>query len=254
MASIKSRFKNFIKKITKSGVFINLLGLILYAYSRLIYKTVNWKITGRDEMIDMMQKGQNIILIAWHGRALMLPAFQKNSIKLDALVSLHNDGQIIAGLLRRYKLGIIGGSSNNNARGAAVNLMHSLEEGRSVCIIPDGPRGPRMKMTKSPVYYAWKTGCPIICAAYCTDKCKIIESAWDKMLIPAPFCTGRVIFSEPFYIPSDTKEDELDKYRLIVERQLNDINYTADKDCGLTPVMPSSEVKIKRRNLYSGGN
>lgn len=252
MANLKSRLKNLTKQITKSGFFINLLGMILYAYSRLVYNTVKWKISGRDEMIEMMRNNQNIILIAWHGRALMLPAFQKGYTELDALVSLHNDGRIIAGLLRRYNLGIIGGSSNNNARGAAVNLMHSLESGRSVCIIPDGPRGPRMKMTMSPIYYAWKTGCPIIAAAYSVDKCKIIESAWDKMLIPAPFCNGRAIFTEPFYIPADAKEDELDKYRLIIENKLNEINFAADKDCGLKPIMPSDEIKTKRKAPAEG--
>lgn len=253
MASLKSRFKEFTKKITKSSAFLNFLGSLIYWYTRLVDKSSEWKLTNHKETFDSIDNGQNIILVAWHGRALMLPTFQNGRTKLDALVSLHNDGQIIAGLLKRYQIGVIGGSTNNNARGAAINLMHSLNNGRSVCIIPDGPRGPRMKMSMSPIYYAWKTGCPIIGVTYCSTKCKIIESAWDKMLIPLPFGKIRSIFTEPFYIPAETPEEELDKYRLIFEHQLNEINFAVDKDCGISPILPSNEVRIKRRSTRDKG-
>lgn len=204
-------------------------------------------------MVRLMNK-TNVILVAWHGRALMLPAFQKGNTNLDALVSLHNDGRIIAGLLRRYNLGIVGGSSNNNAKGAAVGLMHSLNNGRSICIIPDGPRGPRMRMSMSPIYYAWKTGCPIVGASYCTSKCKIIESAWDKMLVPSPFCKGSITFGEPIYIPQDASEADLEKYRLMLEEQLNSINYAVDRECGISPVLPADNVKTKRQTKLPVGD
>lgn len=72
----------------------------------------------------------------------MLPYFWNRKKPLNALVSLHRDGRMIAGLLEKFGLGTIGGSSNENASGAAVKLMHSLKDDTAICIIPDRSRDP----------------------------------------------------------------------------------------------------------------
>ena len=175
----------------------------------------------------------------------MYSAFRDYRFPLNALVSLHKDGRIIAGVLQRYGLGTIGGSSNKNAKAAALNLMNSLKENTAVCIIPDGPRGPRMHMTESPIYFAHKTGIPIIGITYSVKKCKIMEKAWDKMMVPYPFNEGICRFSEPVYIPQDASEEDLKKYRLQIENMLNQHSFEADKAMGLTPVLPGTECKKK---------
>ena len=241
------QLKHFFKKISQTKFILNLISLILYTYTKLVYKTTKWQIINRKSIIDIWESGQAFILVGWHGRALMSSAFRDCRCPLNALVSLHKDGQIIAGVLQRYGLGTIGGSSNKNAKAAALNIMNTLLDNTSVCIIPDGPRGPRMHMTESPIYFAHKTGIPIIGITCSVKKCKIIEKAWDKMMIPYPFNEGICRFSDPVYIPQEAKASDLKTYCKQIEDMLNQHSYEADKSMGLEPVLPGTERKKQHK-------
>lgn len=243
---MKLNIKPYLKKFYQTDFVLNIISSLIYAYTQLVYKTTKWQIVNREKLITLWEKGETFILVGWHGRALMYSAFRDYRYPLNALVSLHKDGRIIAGVLEKYGLGTIGGSSNKNAKAAAMSLMSSLKDNTAICIIPDGPRGPRMHLTESPIYYAHKTGIPIIGITYSVKRCKIMENAWDKMMIPFPFNEGICHFSEPIYIPQDAPESDLEKYRLQVENMLNQQSIEADTAMGITPVLPGTECKKKR--------
>lgn len=246
----KSKFlKNTFRKITKSPIFMSCVSFIMFIYANIVWKSTKWEFHGKDKLFKTWEK-DGIILVGWHGRAPMMP-LMANFVDLKkrpmkALVSLHNDGRLIAGFLQKFGIGIIGGSSNNNAKGAAINLMKSLQNGESITIIPDGPRGPRMKMSMSPIYYAHKTGKPIFTLTYSINKAKVIEKAWDKMLVPFPFGKGVYYISEPFYVPKDVSDQDFEKYRQELEDLINKDTQKADKQMGLSPILPETEKKKKR--------
>lgn len=241
------KIKKYFKKLYQTDFVLNSLSNLMYWYSRLVYKTTDWQIEGRENVTDLWENGKSFILVGWHGRALMYPAFRDYRFPLNALVSLHKDGRIIAGHLEKYGLGTIGGSSNANAQGAAFHLLDSLKNNIAICIIPDGPRGPRMHMTESPIYYAHKTGTPIIGITYSVKKCKIMQKAWDKMMLPYPFNQGICTFTKPFYIPQDATPEDLKKYCLEIENILNEQSFAADKAMGREPILPGTEVKKSRK-------
>lgn len=240
--------KKALKKITRSKFATLLVSRLLYLYVKFTFATSRWEIRGLDNILNTWMEEGNFILVGWHGRALMMPMiFKKNyHPEMRALVSLHNDGRIIAGILEKCGIKTIGGSTSNNAKGAAVNIMHTLNNKISVTIIPDGPRGPRMRMSMSPVYFAHKTGKPLIGMVYSAKKAKIIEKAWDKMMIPAPFNQGIYLISEPFYVPKDADEKDLERYRLDFEKIMNNLNDEADRAMGIPPILPSDCVKTKK--------
>ncbi len=241
---IKHKLKVFLRHILKSRFCVWLISSIIYGYALLVYKTTRWEIRGVDNMVKTWEKEKNIILTAWHGRALMLPNFLKYyahspAFQMDALVSLHQDGRLIAAFLQKFGIGIISGSTNRGAKGAAVGLMHALQEGHAITIISDGPRGPRMHMGKSPLYYASKTGKTIFGMTYSISNAKIIEKAWDKMMIPLPFSKGVCLVTEGMKLPENASEDDLEISRINLEKELNNINYEADTAVGRTPVKPA---------------
>ena len=247
MNSVKHFFKKIFQKITKSSAAVEVISSAIYLYARLVGKTTRWQRCGLDNFYKLWNDNQGLILVAWHGRALMLPYFWNKEKELNALVSLHRDGRMIAGLLQRFGLGTIGGSSNENASGAALELMRSLKHDTSICIIPDGPRGPRMQMNKSPFFYSQKTGKPLIGISYSVAPAKLMNKAWDKMMIPLPFGRGIVKVSEPMFIPADASPEQLEDYRRRFEKQLVDISIECDKKLGLEPVRPDiNSRKIKR--------
>lgn len=241
------KIKKSLKTMTKSPRFINILGIVLYHYSRLVGKTTRWEVYGDDDFYKVWEKDKAIILTIWHGRAMMIPHFWNKRKPLNALVSLHNDGRIIAGFLEKYGFGTIGGSSTEGGKNAAMNLMSSLEKDESICIIPDGPLGPRMKMNESPLYFAKKTGKPIFGATYSIEHSFIVHKSWDAMMVPFPFCRGVFYVTKPFYIPADASSEDIKKYRNEIEEELNNLTYKADLKMGI-PKIEVGVMKKKKKN------
>lgn len=245
MTQFKKNLKKKIKKLLSSQLVICILSRVSYLYALLVGKTTRWQLEGIKQIYDFRDKNKNFILVGWHGRAMMMPYFARGRFPLDALVSLHQDGRIIAGLLRKFGLGTIGGSTTVNAKGAAMGLMRSLQEKRSICIIPDGPRGPRMHMTMSPLYYAQKTGLPIFFMVNSFKHAFIIEKAWDKMMIPLPFGRGICKISAPFYVDTAADETELENARRKLEELGNRLQFDADTAMKRQPVLPAAPEEIK---------
>ena len=244
----KKYIKKPLQKIGNSGFVLQTISAILYLYAKFVGQTTRWHTEGVEEFHQLAKENNGVILVIWHGRAVMLPYFKQKDLPLSALVSPHRDGQMIAGLLKRFGIGIIDGSSNENATGGALDLMRAIKKDTSICIIPDGPRGPRMHMGKSPIYYALKTGKPIIGAAYSIQNSKIIEKAWDKTMLPFPFSKGVCKTTKPIYIPADATETKLEEYRKLLENELNRITHECDTEMGLQPILPDSKsINAKHR-------
>lgn len=249
MSLYKKLIKKPLKKLGETKFVMNLISAIFYAYAKFVGATTRWHTDGVEKFHHLARENNGVILVIWHGRALMLPYFKEKDLPLDALVSLHRDGRMIAGLLRRFGIGIIGGSTNENAKGGALDLMRALQKQTSICIIPDGPRGPRMIMGRSPIYYAQKTGKPIVGGAYSIKNSKIIEKAWDKMMLPLPFSKGVCKISEPLYIPANASDEELESYRQEMEQRLNQISIECDQEMERTPILPDSNAINHKRHI-----
>ena len=251
MSLYKKFIKKKLKKLGESQFVLKLVSNIFYYYAKLVGHTTKWTTKGVEEFHAIAKQNGGVILVIWHGRTVMLPFFKQKDLPLDALVSPHRDGQMIAGLLKKFGIGIVDGSTNENAKAGALELRRPQKKDHSICIIPDGPRGPRMHMKRSPIFYAWKTGKPIIAASYSIKNAKIITKAWDKMMVPLPFSYGVCKTAEPLYIPSSSTEEDLENYRLELERRLNQISIECDNEIGRTPILPdesSEKIKKHRQN------
>ncbi len=239
------KLKNFFKAVSKHPRFINILSFIMYHYSRWVGNTTKWDIFGVNQFYQTWNQEKAVILVIWHGRAMMIPYFWNRQHPLKALVSLHKDGRIIAGFLEKYGFKTIGGSSSNGANSAALALLHSLRDNTAVAIIPDGPRGPRMKMSISPLYFARKSGKPIFGATYSIEH-SLTAKSWDAMLLPPPFCRGILHVTKPYYIPADATDEDLEKYRQEIEDDMNTLTYKADRRFGLPKIEPGICAKSKK--------
>ena len=238
-----------LKKITKSKFAVNIISRIAYWYIKFVKYTTKWDLRGVETFYENLEKYGSVIFIAWHGRVPMAPSFWDNRKPLKALVSPHRDGQLVAAMLHRFGIGNIDGSSNENANGAAISIMKELKNGTTIAIIPDGPRGPSMTMSLSPVYYAQKAGIPVLGVTYSIENSIVIEKSWDKMIVPKPFNKGICAVTKPFFIPKDASKTELEKYRLEIENTLNNLTWKIDKELNI-PYIPKGTVpKNKRKNI-----
>lgn len=248
MMSVKKFFKTNLKRMLKSPAILRCLGFLVFAYTKFVGETSHWKFEGLDETLDKV-KNTNAIWVSWHSRATMMPYFWEKYVKkrMSALVSPHQDGQIIANFLRWFHIYPVSGSTNEKARQGALELMRDLVDGADLFISPDGPRGPRMRMKKSPVYFAQKTGKPIIFVSFSTDKALIIEKAWDKTMIALPFGKGVFLFSEPLYIPENLTDEEFEQYRQKFEDIANEVSIKSDNVAGRIPTLPADVDDFKKK-------
>lgn len=244
----RKRIKHILKRWEASASITSILGYILYIYARLIGITTKWKIDNIEETYKVWEKEKAIILIIWHGRALIPCHFWKNKKKfpMSALASPHRDGRIMAAILRCFGIKVIDGSSNENAFGAALSLMRELQKDNSITIIPDGPKGPNMKMSRSALYYAQKTGKPIVGMTYSIKNSKFANKSWDKMMIPPLFSKGIVATTKPFYIADNLSNEEFELEKQKIEMTLTELTWQCDKELGLPKIEQGTTIRPKK--------
>lgn len=240
----------WLKKIIKSPFVEKVIGVLAYSYLKFVGLTTRWQsVTGVKETYEAIKQNGSIIVIGWHGRTLMMPYFWNKTSKLNALVSPHRDGRMIMHILQKFGIGHISGSSDRNAKEAALELLQNIRDGNSIAIIPDGPRGPSMELTMSPIFYAQKTGKPILGITYSIAGSVVVEKSWDNMLIPLPFHKGMYAITEPIFVPANATAEELEEYRQGVEKKLNNLTWELDKKMGLPYIEKGKVPKKSRRQL-----
>ncbi|MBO6282208.1 MAG: lysophospholipid acyltransferase family protein [Alphaproteobacteria bacterium] len=240
----------WLKNIIKTKSFSNFVGNLAYYYLKFVGLTTRWQaVINVKKTYETLEKDGSMIVVGWHGRTLEMPYFWNKTRTLNALVSPHRDGQYIVNILAKFGIGHISGSSNQNSTEAAFELMHNLQQGNSIAIIPDGPRGPSMQMTMSPIFYAQKSGKPIIGITYSIANSIIVTKSWDNMMIPFPFQKGIYAITDPIYIPQDATAEELEQYRLKVEQTLNNLTWELDQKMGIQYIPQGTECKRSRKEI-----
>lgn len=245
--NLKKKFKHFLRYIGRMPVLLNLIGISAGIYVWLVGKTSRFDIQGQEEFEQLIKEHNGGIFVCWHGRALMLPYFWRNPRTMKALVSPHADGRIIARLLRMFHILSIDGSSDRNARGAALEIVKELNAGTVVSLISDGPTGPSMRLNKSVVYFAQKTGKPVMGFTYSAQGSKVLRRNWDDMLMPPLFCKGLVRATKPLFVPQSADEAELEQLRITFEEELNKLTMEADRKCNVQGIVPGHTKKKKKK-------
>lgn len=89
-----------------------------------------------------------------------------------------------------------------------MDMVHELQAGKSMCITPDGPKGPVYCCRPGIVKLASMSGVPIIPIRIHYTACLRVRS-WDRFFIPLPFSVVTMELCEPLTVPSELTGDEL---------------------------------------------
>ncbi|HJO94038.1 MAG TPA: lysophospholipid acyltransferase family protein [Victivallales bacterium] len=165
------------------------------------------------------------ITVTWHNRLLYFPAmFEKKYRKRTfALVSPSRDGQYVTDLVKQFGVRSVRGSSSKRGCIALHEALRVLKGGNNLSVTPDGPRGPKYKMSKGPIMLASKTGYPILPLSINASRYWELKS-WDNFRIPKPFCKISLVAGKSIEIPPDLSDEEMEKWRLYVEEKLMEIS------------------------------
>lgn len=180
---------------------------------RLIYST-NKKRFHLPQVIP----SEPVIFAFWHGDLLMQPYLYyqfRRTPKANVLISDHFDGQIIARIMRYFKLGTIHGSTTRGGAKVLIQGLKSLSEGYDIGITPDGPKGPRHEMSDGVVVMAQKRQTKVIVYSCVPSKFWQLPS-WDRFTVPKPFGTLDFYASEPI----DVEGLEMDDAKALIKAKL----------------------------------
>ena len=167
----------------------------------------------------------SVIYALWHGRMWLLAArFPRRGV--GVLVSLSEDGEVIASILSRLRLTPVRGSSSRGGDEAMRHMEEWIREGRSVAITPDGPRGPRHTAHLGAVALAARTGKPILPLGAAANPAWTLRS-WDAFQIPKPGSRAVITVGEPLFVP---RSEDLEPWRRRLEEALDAAEREADAE------------------------
>ena len=161
---------------------------------------LTWRVRQHNDAVwrSMKQRGAPWIFAVWHGDLLPGTWAHRNQ-DIVVMVSEHRDGAIIAGIIERLGYATTRGSTTRGGVRALLGLIRAVEEGKTVAITPDGPRGPRHSYQEGALAAARRAGVPIISIGVAVNRAWRFRS-WDQFVVPKPFATISLSYSEPLTV------------------------------------------------------
>lgn len=158
------------------------------------------------------------VFIFWHGRSMMLsPIVCLGGMRAYAVASRHKDGRMMAKLQRLFGLKSIYGSSSEGGISVLRQGVRVLRRGDySMCLSPDGPGGPSLRVQDGALYFAKMTGAPIIPVCFSASRAWF-QNRWDRYLVALPFSTITCNISEPIFVDSKISASEFEALRKKIE-------------------------------------
>ena len=207
------------KKIFKYSLLQKFLAYVGYIYILFVCITSKIKIKNGQLTKKMLIDKKPFILAFWHSQLMMVGYVWKSKNTLNMLASSHSDGRFgsyIAGHFNLKNISIMAKNKSPSLR----KVFKILNEKNYIGITPDGPRGPNKKVSEGIIKIAMHSQVPIIPLGFASNKNFKLNS-WDSFLITYPFSKCNFVWGEPITIPSSTKENEIEKYKIFLEDKIN---------------------------------
>ena len=198
---------------------------------RLLGATLRLRTEGSGALAPYWSGGGPLIYCVWHGRILMVPWLNARLRRSHAaravsvLASRSRDGGIAAGYASCFGLDVVRGSSSHGGAAAMRALVTTVEAGRDVALVPDGPRGPRRQLGPGVVMLAALSGAPVVPLGFAARPARRMAT-WDEFLVPAPFARAALVFGAPTTVPRDADRDLAGKD---IERSLDEATAAAER-------------------------
>ena len=166
-----------------------------------------------------------VIFTFWHNRILAItvahqrhyPHRQRKGVAV--LTSPSRDGEILAQLMARFRMGAIRGSSSRRGSRALRECVAWLEAGRDLAVTPDGPKGPRYSLGPGLILLAQATGARILPTHVHFSRAATVRS-WDGFRIPLPFSRLDITLAPYEIIPPTPTPEAFEAERQRIETLL----------------------------------
>ncbi|RMD79123.1 MAG: DUF374 domain-containing protein [Lentisphaerae bacterium] len=205
---ISKRVRRIIRPLLRGSGTI--LGLLI----RLWCRTLKVRLEDPNGFFEASKKDpQANIYVIWHNRLLFLVPLVPAHIRRNTafLASRSEDGDIITAIFESFGMTPIRGSTNRQGRDkggvrALIQMRRRINEGFSIGLTPDGPRGPLYHVHDGAVWLALKSGAAVIPVGLEVQSCWRLKS-WDRTILPKPFSLVRVIVGDAVRVDAGENAD-----------------------------------------------
>lgn len=206
-----------------------LLSGIAAGFVRLLGRTVRLRIGREDDVKTLVEQHGGVILVTWHGRTL-LPIWHFRGLGHVALISLSRDGDFLTQTFRYLGWRVVRGSTGRRGVQATREVLTLLEQpGTVVAFTPDGPRGPARRVQPGAVYFALKSGKPLVPAGI-TAYPRWQAKSWDRFLVPNFFSRGLWLFGDPVFVRSG---DDIEAVCRQLDAAIDALEAQAEEELGV---------------------
>ena len=216
------------KKILKNLIVQNLLGLITSFYIYFVKFTSKIDYENISIPEQFWKSNKPFILVFWHNQLMMISFSWIIKRKINILASGHSDGRFGAIVGKYFNLNNIQ-TSNKEKNISLRPIFKLLKENNYIGITPDGPRGPKEKVSEGIIKIAKKSKVPIIPVGFWSSKNFRLKS-WDSFLVTLPFSKCSFVWSDPIEIPFDLSENKTFHYQNIVQKKIDECINKAKKN------------------------
>lgn len=191
-----------------------ILWMFVFIHSRLL----RMHIQHNEEHLRLIKSNKPVIYVFWHGQLFCLIHYMA-SPEIFIMASRSKDGRLLASILKKFKFGIVYGSSNKQPVRALVNAVRVMKEGKSMAFAADGPKGPFRHLKPGAIFCAKKLNAPIIPLAVGIKRGWQFKS-WDQFILPRFFTKCVLLSGSPIYLDSESNAEAIERDRQHVEDQL----------------------------------
>lgn len=173
-----------------------------------------------------------VVVGTWH-RAALFFLYYFGKFNPMIMISQSKDGEMLAQYAAAMGVIPARGSSSRGGLDALEQMRKHLRSGGKACAtVLDGPRGPAYVAKKGMLVLSKMTGAPLMSAIWSANRTLTLKNSWDKTVLPLPWSRVCVAVGEPIHIPAETGSEELERYRRMVQEQLNEMMAEVDRRCG----------------------
>lgn len=243
-------WKKFWEPILRLSIFQWIIAIIMAILVWFVYLTCRKELVNYETFKRFRHKPA--IFVFWHGRSFMLsPIVFLGGMKSYAVASRHKDGRMMAKLQHLFGLRAIYGSSHNGGFSVLRDGVRVLRRGdHSLCISPDGPGGPSLRVQEGALYFAKMTGAPIIPVCFSASR-TWIQNRWDRYLLVYPFSKIKCKVGEPIYIDSKISDADFKKKHVELENIMVDQLRELDAEFNLYVIeqdLTATDFKRAKKN------
>ena len=207
---------------TKQRIMLVLIPAVIAVVFRIIMVTCRVRVIGKENLTRVLEAHGCATVGCWHeGLAIVLWCFRGSGY--HTLASYSYDGELAARVSEWFGMHALRGSSSRGGFQALSNLRKAVKLGVTAGFTLDGPKGPRRVAKPGIALLAAQSGLPVVPIALEATPCWRLKS-WDRMCIPKPFSTVRLVYGTPIASPSKVRAAELERFRLEIEESLNGLH------------------------------